>query len=279
MCLIILKNEGTELVPQDMLDEVWEKNPDGAGFIYKKANTREYCMIKGLMTMDALNEAIKKVGLGKDDFIAYHMRIATSGEIDKRGTHPFVIHNDMNISQVLRVHSTDNTMMVMHNGVIHDLNQPNAKYSDTQRFVTEYLTQISPEDLFNNDIIKALVEKFIDGSRLLLTSNKYGRILYGGWHTHGDYFISKPYHKATYPKNKQATLDDWWNYPEDNTMYDWNDSFEVVEGDTFPEYEYCDYCGQLHHEDNLRYLDDFEATVCHTCIKDYSLCNEITDQF
>lgn len=270
MCLIIIKNENKPLVNHEMIEEVWIDNPHGAGIVFKRHNSDTYQMLKGLMSELELHQAIKQLKLSEKDFIAYHLRWATSGEIDAATTHPFIVHEDIGQVNALSAHNSKKTMYLMHNGVIHDLNDKKAKFSDTQRFVSEYVSKLPLYDVFKNPAIKSMVEKFIDGSRLFLAHAKYGHILYGDWHEHGEYLISKPYKDATkstyYNKfnssNSNSNQSALWN--------DWDFSFEKQEPpkQITDDADWCDWCGRY---ETSKYINQYNGHVCSSCIKEFQV--------
>jgi predicted glutamine amidotransferase len=268
MCLIILKEEGQPLVPNTMINEVWIDNPHGAGIIFKRNGKPSYQMVKGLMDEEQLYDTISKLKLTENDFIAYHLRWATSGEIDQKTTHPFIVHEDVGVVDSLTAHNSDKTLYVMHNGVIYDLNDKKAKKSDTVRFVSEYLSQVHMDDIFHNEAIIQMIEKFIDGSRLFLAHSKYGRITYGEWHMHNGYQISKAYEQAT--KSSQAPkLNKYSKYGQGTFDWDWdaaytqNDSLSYnVEDDLW-----CDWCGR--YDNSVVKENVYNGNVCKTCKKEY----------
>lgn len=260
MCLIIVKEEGKELVSKQMISEVWIDNPHGAGIIYKRKDNSTFRMIKGIMEEDKLHEVIKDLKLCKNDFIAYHLRWATSGNIDQYNTHPFIVHEDAGKVTALQAISTEKTLFVMHNGVIYDLNDKKAKKSDTVRFISEYLSQLNVRDLFHNEAIQAMIEKFIDGSRLLLAHSAYGVKMYGEWHEHEEYLISKDYCDATKSTNFSTPIsNDWWSAWD--SKQDRNQAF----GSQI-EWDWCDGCGQIC--DEVTYDAEFDGYVCQEC-KEY----------
>lgn len=269
MCLIIIKEETQDLVSQKILNEVWERNSDGAGIIYKKKGTQTFKMIKGLMTKKDLHKTVEMLSLTKDDFIAYHLRYATSGGVSKQTTHPFVVHNDANYVNALQVGNGLKSTFLMHNGIISDLNDKKSETSDTQRFVIEYLSQIDIEKLFNCKITKSLLEKFIDGSRLLLTHPKHGFITYGEWSEYEGYAISKPYQQATVQKRSLSQKYDLM-YPYNATqpnLFQGSYSKKDKEID-YSTHDYCQYCG---HYRDTKYIANYQCNICNSCARDYSL--------
>jgi hypothetical protein len=269
MCLIIVKEEGQSLASKAMLSKVWEKNPHGAGIIYKKNDTSKYKMIKGMMTLKDLMRVIDELNLTDKDFIAYHLRWATSGDVDQKTTHPFVVHDDAKYVNALSVEEGEKSMFVMHNGVIHDLNDKQAKESDTQRFIMEYISQLSVRNIFHCQVTKALIEKFIDGSRLLITHPMHGRIKYGDWHEHEGFSISKPYSQATpfkakpYQRSAFSNSFSQFSFWDDEKLIDTRVSeIEPVTSAMVGSEEWCDWCGQ---NTQSEYNSVWGGYICQFC--------------
>jgi hypothetical protein len=264
MCLIIIKENNKPLVSHDMIQEVWIDNPHGAGIIFKREGSDNYQMIKGMMSEIELHQTIKQLKLSEKDFIAYHLRWATSGEIDAKTTHPFIVHEEVGRVEALSAHNSKKTLYVMHNGVIRDLNDKEAKVSDTVRFASEYLSDIPAYNLFNSKVTKQLIEKFIDGSRLFLAHSNYGHILYGDWHEHGDYIISKPYKEAT----KSSQYKNWnynsWSRNTNQLTFDWWKQDKNNKG----KQDWCDWCGQY---DNVKFTSAYNGHVCKSCEKEFQV--------
>ena len=269
MCLIVIKEEGQELVNNKMLKEIWDKNPHGAGIVYRKKGSKRFKMRKGYMTLNCLKNALNSYNINKGDFLAYHFRYATSGDTDKRGTHPFVVHEDAKMVSATKVTATDKTTFVFHNGVIYDLNDYKSNVSDTQRFVNEYLPEIPLNDLFNNSVIQELIEKFIDNSRLLLINNVHGVKLYGSWHDYEGYLISKNYEEATGKNAIKNHFGNAWEYEDWDNGHAWDDDYVwdnewEDEDSVLDKIQFCDYCGRSRESD---YNSTYHSYVCKGCIK------------
>tara|TARA_R100000900_G_scaffold90455_1_gene70220 strand:- start:254 stop:1078 length:825 start_codon:yes stop_codon:yes gene_type:complete len=274
MCLIILKDNNVDLVPKETIAEVWIDNPHGAGIIFKRHKSDNYQMVKGLMTEQSLHDMIDKLKLSDADFVAYHLRWATSGKLDAANTHPFIVHEDVGEVSALTAHNSMKTLFIMHNGVIHDLNDKKAEHSDTIRFISEYLSDVPMYDLFHNEAIQAFIEKFIDGSRLFIAHSKYGHKLFGEWHEHGNYTISKEYSQATkssqYVKPKSYYGKDLYNWDMPyETNYNQISFWDELEDKKKDSYEWCDGCGACN--ETVKYNRDFSCYICSHCKKEFEL--------
>lgn len=136
MCVIIWKPEGKKL-SLDLVSELWDKNPDGAGYFLKSPDTKKWTIQNGLMKKDAFLEEIKPFVDEKCEF-ATHMRIKTVGTICAEHTHPFNWSNRKDVR------------WMMHNGTIRFLNPD--KDSDSL-MLSKLLTCVSTEEghgLFKN---------------------------------------------------------------------------------------------------------------------------------
>lgn len=86
MCVILLgKNKD---ILKSNLDLAWASNPHGAGILYHDRRGSVVC-VKGLMTLEALTDALGDVG--RDTQMAVHLRYATHGAVSAANTHPFAV--------------------------------------------------------------------------------------------------------------------------------------------------------------------------------------------
>jgi hypothetical protein len=247
---------------EKFISEVWERNPHGGGLLYQRAGSNTILMEKGFMKLDEYLKHIESLDIKEDDYLALHLRWATSGKTNKITSHPFVVHRQKEVRNILSCES-DKHLFMMHNGQIIDLDN-SKKISDTQRFARDYMTKIAAHDLYNNEIIQELIEKFIDGSRLLFAHGQYGFLRLGEW-VDGDngLILSKKFTPRSKP-NKT------WHIPQSYSYYQrslWE------ENDRAAEYGYyrCDYCNHYHAEGDVLFSNDYNCFVCHTCNDDYSL--------
>ena len=95
MCVILVKKKGIELPTKKVLKCCWERNPDGAGFMFNDYD--KVVIMKGFMTFEEfylrLQTANEFYHL-KEKGLVIHFRIATSGLKDKGNCHPYPISND-----------------------------------------------------------------------------------------------------------------------------------------------------------------------------------------
>jgi hypothetical protein len=169
MCIIAVKPEKVQFT-KNQLKIMWDANPDGAGFMYAEGG--KVHVVKGLMTLDALWNAIQEVGPLRK--LVLHFRIKTHGAVSPELTHPFWI--------------TKGELAMVHNGVIRALvNETSEAESDTAVFArklsNEYVHPLSAiRNGFHRDMLEAYIGYskvvFMDGTGAHWTLNES----LGTWH-------------------------------------------------------------------------------------------------
>ena len=189
MCVIIVKKAGVsvDLLDYGVLSACWDSNPHGAGIMY--AREKKVHITKGLMTLEALIEAIKKANIQEKEPLVVHFRVATSGGINKGMTHPFPLVPDV---KKLRSTSLVCNAALAHNGV---LGSGSYSLSDTA---------LAVRDLFHHELFLDGVRKktkkvldFIDyyteGSRLVWLFGCGSLNFFGPWHDRNGLLFSNMY--------------------------------------------------------------------------------------
>ena len=96
MCIIVVKKAGIAAPSDEMFENMWNHNPDGAGFMYT-ANGG-VCIEKGFMEYKDFYKAYKRVE-GKIDTVQtpmiFHFRITTHGGTSPENTHPFPVTDNL----------------------------------------------------------------------------------------------------------------------------------------------------------------------------------------
>jgi len=274
MCIIAVKPANIPLPTDKFIDDNWVENPDGAGIMFIKHGTKEVTMIKGFMEKKDLINSIKENKLTEADLLIIHFRWATSGKKNAPATHPFIIDKDKSISYSTTFVS-EHDLFFAHNGVISELNN-NHDESDTQIFATQFLPHISVKDIYNNDVIRQMISKFIDGSRLVFLHAKYGVTLIGQWHDYNGLKLSKMYcERQDYFHNI-----DWRNYSK--SYYSTSkkkknkNKFTFEDDDIYNEgfnndykYEwYCESCSNLEDPEEILYNESYDCYLCISCNDD-----------
>lgn len=256
MCVILVKERGIELPTKDILESCWKRNPDGAGFMFKDCD--KVVIMKGFMTFEEfylrLQTANEFYHL-KEKGLVIHFRIATSGLKDKGNCHPYPISND-NLD--LRKSFITTELGIAHNGIIRSYNGKNNILNDTQLFIKNDLFELNSLDkkFYKNVIFQSMIERLIDGSRLVFLNKKGEIIKLGNWFHNGNYYFSNLNHvsKNTLNINKKPILfdNDLKYFDEENNDFVIND--EVVDKDYFD--LFIDTLDRLENGDSV-YSEDY----------------------
>lgn len=98
MCLIIAKrrNVPTSKIV-DVVKDAIRYHSDGVGIAFKKNGSDKVYLSKGYFTfesfMSAYDKLIDKYSIGESDEMIIHLRQRTSGEVNEKNCHPFVMGN------------------------------------------------------------------------------------------------------------------------------------------------------------------------------------------
>ena len=164
MCIIAIKSRGIDLPSEEILQNMWRVNSDGAGFMYAKDGVVH--IEKGFMTYERFYSAIRKLdeeyGL-KSLPLIMHFRITTHGGTKPENTHPFPITDSIGVLKTIKVTAK---LGVAHNGIINI--RPRDGISDTMEYIASQLAPLSramPKFYKNADLME-MVSNAINGSRM-----------------------------------------------------------------------------------------------------------------
>lgn len=256
MCVILVKERGIELPTKGVLESCWKRNPDGAGFMFNNSN--KVVIMKGFMTFEEfylrLQTANEFYHL-KEKGLVIHFRIATSGLKDKGNCHPYPISND-NLD--LRKSFITTELGIVHNGIIRSYNGKDKILNDTQLFIKNDLFELNSLDkkFYKNVIFQSMIERLIDGSRLVFLNKKGEIIKLGNWFQDGNYYFSNLNHASkrllNINKRPQIFDNDLKYFDEENEEFTIND--EVVDKDYFD--LFIDALDRLENGDSV-YSEDY----------------------
>lgn len=179
MCLAIYKPADKSL-DWDDLQEGFRCNSDGAGFAV--VSDGRLIIEKGLFTFDAFREAFAPY---MNHQAVVHFRLATHGTKDSDNCHPFVI-------------GSDNSLVLIHNGILPIACDVDKKKSDTWHYVYHILNPLYEDDadFFNQPHISFMGEAAIGGNKFvfLRADGEYGiwneddgHWKDGVWYSNGSY--------------------------------------------------------------------------------------------
>ena len=202
MCVICVKPTDTLFPSKETLQNCFFNNDDGAGFMYTFQN--KVHIHKGLMTFESFWNCLEQARQKTGDKVPYimHFRISTQGH-HKECTHPFPLSSKMTNLKKLKGTCS---IGVAHNGVLKLTSDGAKDYSDTMKFITDYLYCIVDGDkqwYKNNNKLK-LVERLTENNRLAILDAKGHIIIIGkGWIKDKDGCM---YSNNSYSYKKQVTV-------------------------------------------------------------------------
>lgn len=176
MCVIAAKRAGVDFPSDQYIENMWFKNPDGAGFMYAKDGQVyiEKGFMKYLDFTDRIEKLSEEIDL-KETAMVLHFRITTSGGTCKENCHPFPISESVGMLKKLTVR-TD--LGVAHNGII-DINHAK-DVSDTQAYIMKQLAPLKKgvPNFLKNEHLLQLIHNAIE-SRMAFLDGKGGITLVG----------------------------------------------------------------------------------------------------
>ena len=215
MCIIACKPLNVAFPKEEYLENCFDNNDHGAGFMY--AYNGVVHIQKGYETFKAFKAALTNARKITGDNVPYvmHFRIATQG-FDKCMTHPFPLSKEMKNLKKLKF---DCNVGIAHNGILDITSDGSKEYSDTMKFITDYLSLIIKNySWYKNKDTVQLIENLIDGSRLCILDKKgHGEILGSGWEEKDGIWYSN----HSYSYKKQVYKYDWnWATDDGYTLRD-----------------------------------------------------------
>lgn len=170
MCVIAISTKGIELPDEDTLQNMWIRNPDGAGIMFAYKN--KVHIEKGFMRYDSFYNRLQELDRMyhlKDLSVILHFRITTHGGTKPENTHPFPITDSIGMLKKLKCTTK---LGVAHNGII-DIT-PRAGISDTMEYIASQLAPLSRgvPDFYKNQDLMVMVSNAIDGSRMAFMNEK-----------------------------------------------------------------------------------------------------------
>ena len=231
MCIIIAKKAAAPIPKKAILQNCFNNNPDGAGFMYSLHN-KTY-IHKGYTTFDAFYndfmQACKKYNLYNKN-VVLHFRIATSGGKTPAKTHPFILSN--NDGALNNIDIAAHAPGIAHNGVLSQFTY-NKQLSDTQNYIKDFLHNIYKlnKHFYNNKYFNALIERSLGNSNKLAIIDGAKLITYGDFveDEGGLLFSNSTYKQARFPYHSKyyggwyynPTTCKWQKYEDGEDYYDY----------------------------------------------------------
>lgn len=196
MCIIVAKPAGVELPTWTILENCFNRNSDGAGFMYNKDGI--VYIRKGFMTFSEFKKAFREEKRKfdfKESAVVFHFRIKTHGEVSKECCHPFAVSSDLE-----RLRKTECTAKygAAHNGMICR-RSTNSKKSDTMDYVMGVVAPICRmvDDPVHDKNAKLLFSDTLGTSnKLALLDGRGGLLLVGNFQYDKDIAYSNESYKT-----------------------------------------------------------------------------------
>lgn len=171
MCVICISPKGIRQPNKEEIEMMWKHNPHGAGYMF--VNSDGLVEIhKGFMECKEYIRAIESEGFTESDLVVYHLRIATQGGVNPEMTHPFPLTAKIENTKLLDVACP---VGIVHNGIIPCTTSHGDEYSDTARFIVEYLAPlVTCENDFTDPHKRQYIESLLQSKMAVL--DEYGNL-------------------------------------------------------------------------------------------------------
>lgn len=208
MCIIAIKKAGVAIPGEELFEQMFSNNPDGAGMMWVENGSVR--IAKGYMTFGAFKDALDKVAARLNLVgipMVFHFRITTHGSTKPDNCHPFPISE--NACMLQKLQCTTN-VGVAHNGMITNIAASKNGLSDTMEFVLSYLSkmkQISGK-FYQHPAFKEIIGNII-GSDKMVFLDKNGVI-----ETVGDFVTETDgmlYSNTSYMQSRWASYSWGWD--------------------------------------------------------------------
>lgn len=195
MCVIAVKPSGVAIPSDELLQQMWNRNSDGAGFMYAHGN--DVYIEKGFMTIDELKTALNGFKEryssvdGKDFPMVFHFRITTHGGTSRENTHPFPISDKDEYLKALDVKAP---LGMAHNGIISSVKATD-DMSDTMIFIKEVVTPLRKLSKQFTEKYETLLKVAVGSSKLAFLEGNGQIHMVGDFKEEDGMFFSNLYHK------------------------------------------------------------------------------------
>jgi hypothetical protein len=172
MCIIAIKKSGVPFPSEEIIENMWYRNPDGAGLMYTDGSGRVN-IDKGYMTLSDFTRRIEELKQEIDvekEAVVLHFRIGTSGGNIAANTHPFPISKRVKDLKALHLRTR---IGVVHNGIIQ-IDRPIEDISDTMEYIRTKLHRIyqGRHWFYKDKDTLEKIERQITSKMAFLTANR-----------------------------------------------------------------------------------------------------------
>jgi hypothetical protein len=163
MCIICVKPAGVD-IKKAVLKTCFENNPHGAGIALPSIDNKKVIVEKGFFSFNHFWQRYKFYSTFNKSMLI-HFRVATSGKIDKKNCHPWVI---------------DSAHAFVHNGNVQkQIGLQDDDYSDTALFVKHILkpTFAHNKTVWKNSAYKWCIETTIGKNNKMVILDNNGEFV------------------------------------------------------------------------------------------------------
>lgn len=245
MCVIIVKDKEGKLPSKESLENCFDRNSDGAGFMYVN-NKGRLIIDKGYMTFNKFYKRYEKLCRKFNNFegknLVMHMRISTAGGVNPSNTHPFEITDS--ITKMKRLYNNCEIGMA-HNGII-SIAQPtkvqeDLGINDSMIYIKEYINNIyrNWKNCFKNPAFIKGIELMTNSKFAVLDKNDNLYMIGDFVKYEGTYYSNTSYTKyyGYYNYNNYKYTDGYYDDIDFEEEYEnskeVNNKFTVCDGNDF----------------------------------------------
>lgn len=137
MCIIVYKDVELDMPSKQALQNCFESNPDGAGYMLRLPDGK-ILIRKGFLKFNDLWNSLQSITDVKSKELCIHFRYATHGDKSAGNTHPFPVTRKIHTMRKLRLVCD---VAIVHNGIISGLTHDDKTLSDTMCMVKRIVTE------------------------------------------------------------------------------------------------------------------------------------------
>lgn len=190
MCVVCISDRGIRQPLKDELKSMWNRNPDGAGYMVARDDRVE--VHKGFMDFYEFYNQLQFEHFTKDDVVVYHFRIATQAGVTPEMCHPFPYTTKTEGLKCLDAYCK---MGIAHNGIIRLTSNGDPELSDTALYIRDYL----PKRLTNgltDTALNAIYHDIQSKMVFLFPDGQFKTV--GNWEEVGGLIYSNTFHNIKY---------------------------------------------------------------------------------
>ena len=276
MCVIIVKEKYGKLPSKTDLQNCFNRNGDGAGFMYTENGS--VVVDKGYMNFKSFYKHYEKLCKRFNNFkgknLVMHLRISTAGGVKPENTHPFMITDDF--SDMKKTYKKCEVALV-HNGVISiarpSKNEESMGINDTMVYIKGYIYPIykSWKKCFENNAYLLGINS-MTSSKFAILDKRDNLYKIGEFQEHnGAFYSNDSYRGYTYNYSSYG-----WDYYDDSYFDDYYKNFYRKDRyDDLVDYDFDDEEDKTDEDSNKIYVNGRDLEISDegflVCPDDYRM--------